>query len=51
VWNGCTLTWDHQGPRPLTQTEPQGAGRAPQEDIGQRFYAIVAHHSNAARGI
>ncbi len=36
-----TLTWDHQGLRPLTQTERKTMADAPQEDIDQRFYAII----------
>ncbi|MFF4499346.1 putative T7SS-secreted protein [Streptomyces sp. NPDC001401] len=37
-----TLTWDHQGIRPLTQTERKTtAADASQEEIDSRFYAIV----------
>ncbi|GAB2929999.1 putative T7SS-secreted protein [Streptomyces heilongjiangensis] len=36
-----TLTWDHQGLRPLTQTERITAADAPQEEIDSRFFAIV----------
>ncbi|WP_155055606.1 putative T7SS-secreted protein [Streptomyces blattellae] len=40
-----TLTWDHQGLHPLTQTErkttPAPAIGASQEEIDSRFYAIV----------
>ncbi|MGW5604881.1 putative T7SS-secreted protein [Streptomyces sp. NPDC003753] len=39
-----TLTWDHYGLRPLTQTERKtsaSAATAPQEEIDSRFYAIV----------
>ncbi|CAL9469474.1 hypothetical protein SUDANB6_02807 [Streptomyces sp. enrichment culture] len=36
-----TLTWDHQGLRPLTQTERKTPADAPQEEIDSRFYAIV----------
>jgi RHS repeat-associated protein len=36
-----TLTWDHQGLRPLAQTERKTPADAPQEEIDQRFYAIV----------
>ncbi|MGW1982235.1 putative T7SS-secreted protein [Streptomyces collinus] len=36
-----TLTWDHQGLRPLTQTERITAADAPQTEIDSRFFAIV----------
>ncbi|MFB9399875.1 polymorphic toxin type 28 domain-containing protein, partial [Streptomyces echinatus] len=36
-----TLTWDHQGLRPLTQTERITAADAPQEEIDSRFFTIV----------
>ncbi|MGW7572962.1 DUF6531 domain-containing protein [Streptomyces sp. NPDC054765] len=36
-----TLSWDHDGVRPLTQTERITAPNASQEDIDQRFFAIV----------
>ncbi|MER5290948.1 putative T7SS-secreted protein [Streptomyces pharetrae] len=36
-----TLTWDHQGLRPLAQTERLHAADAPQEEIDSRFFAIV----------
>ena len=36
-----TLTWDHQGLHPLTQTERKTLADAPQEDIDQRFFAII----------
>ncbi len=40
-----TLTWDHRGLHPLTQTErkttPTLAASASQEEIDSRFYAIV----------
>ncbi|WP_228473034.1 DUF6531 domain-containing protein [Streptomyces cyaneochromogenes] len=36
-----TLTWDHQGLHPLTQTERKTLADAPQDEIDQRFYAIV----------
>lgn len=36
-----TLTWDHQGLRPLAQTERVTAADAPQEEIDSRFFAIV----------
>ncbi|MGQ4516751.1 RHS repeat-associated core domain-containing protein [Streptomyces sp. DW26H14] len=36
-----TLTWDHQGLRPLAQTERVGAADAPQDEIDSRFFAII----------
>ncbi|MEU5540571.1 RHS repeat-associated core domain-containing protein, partial [Streptomyces sp. NPDC020362] len=39
--NPVTLTWDHQGLRPLTQTERITAADAPQDEIDSRFFAIV----------
>lgn len=39
--SAITLTWDHQGLRPLTQTERKTAGDASQDEIDQRFYAII----------
>jgi RHS repeat-associated protein len=36
-----TLTWDHQGLAPLTQTETKSLAHAPQEDIDRRFFAII----------
>ncbi|MFH9944577.1 RHS repeat-associated core domain-containing protein [Streptomyces murinus] len=36
-----TLTWDHQGLRPVSQTERITAADAPQEEIDSRFFAIV----------
>jgi RHS repeat-associated protein len=39
--NPVTLTWDHQGLRPLAQTERITAADAPQEEIDSRFFAIV----------
>ncbi|MFI0813775.1 DUF6531 domain-containing protein [Streptomyces echinatus] len=36
-----TLTWDHQGLRPLTQTERITAADAPQDEIDSRFFTIV----------
>ncbi|MFL4948422.1 putative T7SS-secreted protein [Streptomyces sp. MMS24-I31] len=39
-----TLTWDHQGLSPITQTEritPAPAANAPQDEIDSRFFAIV----------
>ncbi|MFD9564163.1 putative T7SS-secreted protein [Streptomyces sp. NPDC059994] len=39
--NPVTLTWDHDGLRPLAQTERIGAAEAPQEAIDERFFAIA----------
>ncbi|MEU9446385.1 putative T7SS-secreted protein [Streptomyces sp. NPDC048304] len=39
--NPVTLTWDHQGLRPLAQTERITAAEAPQNEIDSRFFAIV----------
>ncbi|MFC4464983.1 RHS repeat-associated core domain-containing protein [Streptomyces xiangluensis] len=39
--NAVTLTWDHQGQRPIAQTERIAAGEAPQDEIDSRFFAIV----------
>ncbi|KIF74362.1 hypothetical protein QR77_10970 [Streptomyces sp. 150FB] len=39
--NPVTLTWDHQGPRPLAQTERISAAGAPQQEIDQRFFSII----------
>ncbi|MFC8091304.1 putative T7SS-secreted protein [Streptomyces sp. NPDC057301] len=39
--SAITLTWDHQGLRPLTQTERKTAGYASQDEIDQRFFAII----------
>ncbi|MEU2716564.1 DUF6531 domain-containing protein [Streptomyces sp. NPDC007205] len=39
--NAVTLTWDHQGLRPLAQTERIMAAHAPQEEIDSRFFAII----------
>ncbi|MDQ0601641.1 YD repeat-containing protein [Streptomyces canus] len=36
-----TLTWDHEGPHPITQTERFTALDAPQSEIGSRCFAIV----------
>ncbi|MFF4716763.1 HNH/endonuclease VII fold putative polymorphic toxin, partial [Streptomyces eurythermus] len=36
-----TLTWDHQGLRPLAQTERITAAEAPQQEIDSRFFAII----------
>ncbi|MGW6358225.1 DUF6531 domain-containing protein [Streptomyces sp. NPDC055092] len=39
--NPVTLTWDHQGPRPIAQTERIAAADTPQGEIDSRFFAIV----------
>ncbi len=39
--NPVTLTWDHQGLRPIAQTERITAADAPQTEIDTRFFAIV----------
>ncbi|MFF0159076.1 polymorphic toxin type 28 domain-containing protein [Streptomyces sp. NPDC005263] len=39
--NPVTLTWDHQGVRPIAQTERIKAADAPREEIDSRFFAIV----------
>jgi RHS repeat-associated protein len=39
--NPVTLTWDHQGLHPLSQTERITAAEAPQDEIDSRFFAIV----------
>jgi RHS repeat-associated protein len=36
-----TLTWDHQGLRPVAQTERIAATGLPQEEVDTRFFAIV----------
>ncbi|MFF5469255.1 putative T7SS-secreted protein [Streptomyces achromogenes] len=36
-----TLTWDHQGLRPVSQTERITAAEAPQQEIDSRFFAII----------
>lgn len=36
-----TLTWDHDAHRPLVQTERLSAGETPQDEIDERFYAII----------
>ncbi|MCJ0873264.1 putative T7SS-secreted protein [Streptomyces sp. AP-93] len=36
-----TLSWDHQGVRPLAQTERRFAADAPQEAVDERFFSIV----------
>ncbi|MEU4926804.1 DUF6531 domain-containing protein [Streptomyces yokosukanensis] len=37
-----TLTWDHQGMRPVAQTERVAAADTPQDEIDSRFFAIVS---------
>ncbi|MGW3210392.1 putative T7SS-secreted protein [Streptomyces sp. NPDC001135] len=39
--NPVTLTWDHQGLRPLSQAERITAADVPQQEIDSRFFAIV----------
>jgi RHS repeat-associated protein len=39
--NPVTLTWDHQGFRPVCQVERITSADAPQEEIDSRFFAIV----------
>ncbi|MGK5632064.1 putative T7SS-secreted protein, partial [Streptomyces sp. URMC 123] len=39
--NPVTLTWDHEGLRPIAQTERISAADAPQREIDARFFAIV----------
>jgi RHS repeat-associated protein len=41
VPNPVTLTWDHQGMRPIAQTERIASADAPQDEIDSRFFAIV----------
>ncbi|MFI8242604.1 putative T7SS-secreted protein [Streptomyces sp. NPDC085866] len=36
-----TLTWDHHGLHPITQTERITSGDAPQSEIDARFFAII----------
>ncbi|MET8469899.1 putative T7SS-secreted protein [Streptomyces sp. NPDC006422] len=36
-----TLTWDHDGQRPLAQRENKSLSTAPQREIDERFFAIV----------
>ncbi|MET7382498.1 DUF6531 domain-containing protein [Streptomyces sp. NPDC005526] len=38
---GVTLTWEHDAQHPLTQTERIWSGTTPQEEIDQRFYAVI----------
>ncbi|MET7482555.1 putative T7SS-secreted protein [Streptomyces sp. NPDC005538] len=39
--NPVTLTWDHQGLRPISQTERITTVDTPQEEIDSRFFAII----------
>ncbi|MFI6561549.1 DUF6531 domain-containing protein [Streptomyces sp. NPDC050534] len=39
--HATVLTWDHDGTRPLAQTERIVDAHAPQEEIDRRFFAIV----------
>lgn len=39
--NPVTLTWDHDGLRPVAQTERISAAETPQDEIDSRFFAIV----------
>ncbi|MFI6487669.1 DUF6531 domain-containing protein [Streptomyces sp. NPDC050564] len=39
--NAVTLTWDHQGPRPIAQSERITAAETPQAEIDSRFFAII----------
>ncbi|MFI7384883.1 putative T7SS-secreted protein [Streptomyces sp. NPDC049813] len=39
--NPVTLTWDHRGLHPITQTERVTTADAPQREIDSRFFAIV----------
>jgi RHS repeat-associated protein len=39
--NPVTVTWEHQGLRPISQTERISAAEAPQEEIDSRFFAII----------
>ncbi|MFG2813955.1 putative T7SS-secreted protein [Streptomyces sp. NPDC048410] len=41
VPNPITLTWDHRGLHPITQTERVTAADAPQTEIDSRFFAMV----------
>ncbi|MFI1200621.1 RHS repeat-associated core domain-containing protein [Streptomyces sp. NPDC020883] len=36
-----TLTWDHNGLRPIVQTERKALAGVPQQEIDQRFFAII----------
>ncbi|MGW6733469.1 putative T7SS-secreted protein [Streptomyces sp. NPDC055013] len=39
--SAITLTWDQRGLHPLAQTERKTAGDASQDEIDQRFFAII----------
>ncbi|MET7568070.1 putative T7SS-secreted protein [Streptomyces sp. NPDC005492] len=39
--NPVVLTWDHQGLRPIAQTERITSAETPQQEIDSRFFAIV----------
>nr|WP_079082974.1 polymorphic toxin type 30 domain-containing protein [Streptomyces antibioticus] len=39
--NPVTITWDHQGLHPISQTERITAADAPQDEIDSRFFAII----------
>nr|WP_309506020.1 RHS repeat-associated core domain-containing protein [Streptomyces sp. LP11] len=39
--HAVTLTWDHHGLRPITQTERITSANAPQNEIDARFFAII----------
>ncbi|MFF4898384.1 RHS repeat-associated core domain-containing protein [Streptomyces sp. NPDC001068] len=39
--NAVTLTWDHQGLQPITQTERIFSSDAPQAEIDSRFFSVV----------
>lgn len=39
--NPVTLTWDHDGTRPLAQVERVFSGSSPQEVVDERFFTIV----------
>jgi RHS repeat-associated protein len=47
--NPVTLTWDHQGQNPISQTERITAADAPQQEIDSRFFAIVTDLVGAPR--
>ncbi|MFJ5799172.1 putative T7SS-secreted protein [Streptomyces decoyicus] len=36
-----TLTWDYDGLHPVSQTERKALAEAPQEEVDQRFFAII----------
>ncbi|MEV7238768.1 putative T7SS-secreted protein [Streptomyces sp. NPDC051020] len=39
--NSVALTWDHDGLRPLTQTERILSASTPQDTVDERFFAVV----------